>query len=85
MNAIQQAYDKASNYIMGDATHTAKTIINDCYDAIVHTPELADLALRCAFHLNCWNEEETLEEHIADADVIIEEITGTLGEYLDNQ
>lgn len=80
---IQNAYHSAAEYICGGDAKSARYIIDETYDAIANTPSLKDFAAKLVQHINWWN-EETFEEHIAEAETLVEEISGTLGEWLAN-
>lgn len=80
-NKIENLYKRAVNYIEGITDDTAHNIINYACDVLADNEDLRELYGRCCFHINMWN-DNTFEEQIAEGDEIIEEISGTLGEYL---
>lgn len=81
----QELYTRASNYITdGDVADTSHDIINDFVDAFLPTDEFKELVELCVAHINRWGREEmTLEEWVAESYGIVEDISGTLGEWLD--
>lgn len=81
---IQTIYDWAVDALNGNHSVSDYDIIHKCADVIEDVPELEDLWRDLAFHINMWN-CDTLEEMCEQAEVLIEEITGCLGEWLDKQ
>lgn len=82
MKEIYDLYEKCANYMCGDDTNTAKEIIEQAVDVLADNKDLNELWSRCVFHINNWN-GNSIDEQESDADEIVEELLGMLGEYLD--
>lgn len=81
MKEIYDLYEKCANYMCGDDTNTAKEIIEQAVDVLADNKDLNELWSMCVFHTNNWN-DNSIEEQESDADEIVEELSGELGEYL---
>lgn len=81
---LQELYSQAASWLAKDDTSvSAHDIIESACDILADIPELEQLHIKCCFQANLWN-SETLEECVGDANLLVEEISGTLGEYLDS-
>lgn len=82
MKKVYDLYEKCSDWLNGDDTHTAKELIETAVDVLADIKELDNLWQECVVHINNWN-EYTLNEQIEQAEIIIEDMCGYLGEYLE--
>ena len=83
MEKVYDLYEKCSDWLNGDDTYTAKEIIENAVDILADIQELDGLWRECVVHINNWN-EYTLNKQIEQAEIIIEDICGYLGEYMEN-
>ena len=81
MRRLYFLYEAASNWLNGDDTYTPKDIIEEAVKVLADVKELEDVWQECVFHINNWN-ENSIEEQCEQAEVIVEELCGYLGEYL---
>jgi hypothetical protein len=85
MEKVYDLYEKCSDWLNGDDTHTPKEIIESAIDILadINNKELSSLWQKCVVHINNW-EEFSLDEQICRAEMIMEELCGYLGEYLES-
>ena len=81
MEKIYKLYEKCVNWLNGDDTYTPKEIIEESVDVLADIKTLDELWQKCAIHINNWN-GNTIEEQCEQAEVIVVELSGYLGEYL---
>ena len=83
MKKIYVIYRKCINWINGDDTYTPKNIIEEAIKVLSNIKELEDVWQECVFHINNWD-KNTIEEQCERDEVIMEDLCGYLGEYLQN-
>lgn len=81
MKEIYKLYEDCSNWLNGDETHTAKELVERAVDLLADVKELYDVWTDCVYHINNWN-NNSIEEQCEQAEVLVEELSGYLGEYL---
>ena len=90
---LYSLYERASDYINRADCDTIPDIIKNGADIFVeHEDELAEMPSvaevlgACLIHINKWFEDDevpTLEEYEDDGYELVEEISGTLGEFFE--
>ena len=81
MEEIYKLYEKCVNWLNGDDTYTPKEIIENAVDILADNSELNEIWKECAFHINNWY-GNTIEEQCEQAEELVEDLSGSLGEYL---
>lgn len=89
---LQHIYEKSANIIMNIGNYTNLDVINEMadvsmkFDEIKRYPRVNELAVHCINYLNKdFGGDITFDEYINIGDEVIEEISGTLGEFLDDK
>lgn len=80
---VQSIYNRVADFIGETSEESQLVLINAVYDELVDIPDFNELVGRCAFHINGWNDELTIAERIDEGYEILEDVCGTLGEWLD--
>lgn len=85
---VQNLYTRAVNYMEHEemADESVHSIIDDATNTLEGIEGLEELHQICVFHINRWDMEEggTFQDWTDKGILILEDITGYLGEWIAN-